>query len=48
MSVQNLMGIHPVVVEIFQSGPKWLADLLTDNAIPSATPLEIQSETPEP
>ncbi len=23
MSLQNFMTIHPVVVEIFQSGPKW-------------------------
>ncbi len=23
MSVQNFMAVHPVVVEIFQSGPKW-------------------------
>lgn len=29
MSVLNVMVIHPVRVEIFQSGPKWLTDKST-------------------
>ncbi len=28
-SVQNFMAIHPIVVEIFHSGPKWWIDLVT-------------------
>lgn len=28
MSVHNLVPIHPVVVEIFPSGPKWWTDII--------------------
>lgn len=34
MSVQNLMEIHPISVEIFQSGPMWWINWLSDIAIP--------------
>ena len=39
MSVQNFMAIHPIVVEIFQSGPKWWANHHTNIAIHRAMPL---------
>lgn len=29
MSLQNVMAIHPVVVRIFQDGPKWWTDQLS-------------------
>lgn len=32
-SVQNLIAIHPIAVEIFWSGPKWWNDWLVDYSI---------------
>ena len=32
----NCMAIHPIAVEIFQSGPKWPTNQPTDTAIPRA------------
>ena len=29
MSLQNLTAVHPIVVERFQSGPKWWTDCPT-------------------
>lgn len=36
LSVPNLMAIHQVLFEIFQSRPKWWTDRQTDIAIPRA------------
>lgn len=38
MSVENVIKNHPVVVEIFQSGPKLKLDQQNDIAVPRAMP----------